>query len=215
MSVITCVVILVMFLKTLFNNFHVINSDAVEVKNNWKTIALYATWMEMLHYTDVIMTTMASQITSLTVVYSTVYSDADQRKHQRSASLAFVRGIHRDRWKCFHLMTSSCEWNRFTACNTNCNQALFWYCFMNFTSDNCAANITQVKFMMTSSNGKVFRVSDHLCGEFTGQWRRALMLSLICTWINVWVNNREAGDLRRYRAHYDVTVMLSTFTCND
>ena len=47
------------------------------------------------HYIDVIMTTMASQITSLTVVYSTVYSDVDQRKHQSSASLAFVRGIHR------------------------------------------------------------------------------------------------------------------------
>ena len=44
------------------------------------------------------MTTMASQITSLTVVYPTVYSDADQRKHQSSASLAFVWGIHRDRW---------------------------------------------------------------------------------------------------------------------
>ena len=49
------------------------------------------------HYDDVIMTTMASQITSLAVVYSIVYSDADQRKHQSSASLAFVRGIHRDR----------------------------------------------------------------------------------------------------------------------
>ena len=47
------------------------------------------------HYTDVIMSTMASQITSLTIVYSTVYSGADQRKHQSSASLAFVRGIHR------------------------------------------------------------------------------------------------------------------------
>ena len=47
------------------------------------------------HYDDVIMTTIASQITSLTSVYSTVYSDADQRKHQSSASLAFVRGIHR------------------------------------------------------------------------------------------------------------------------
>ena len=41
------------------------------------------------------MSAMASQITSLTIVYSTVYSGADQRKHQRSASLAFVRGIHR------------------------------------------------------------------------------------------------------------------------
>ena len=40
------------------------------------------------------MDTMASEITSLTIVYLTVYSDADQRKHQSSASLAFVRGIH-------------------------------------------------------------------------------------------------------------------------
>ena len=41
------------------------------------------------------MTTMASQITSLTLVYLTVYSGADQRKHQSSESPAFVRGIHR------------------------------------------------------------------------------------------------------------------------
>ena len=47
------------------------------------------------HYTDFIMTTMASQITSLTIVCSIFYSDADQRKHQSSASLAFVWGIHR------------------------------------------------------------------------------------------------------------------------
>ena len=40
-----------------------------------------------------------------------------------------------------------------------------------------------------------------------GQWRRALMLSFICAWINGWVNNREAGDLRRHRTHYDVTLM--------
>ena len=40
-----------------------------------------------------------------------------------------------------------------------------------------------------------------------GQWRGALLLSLICTWIHGWVNNREAGDLRRHHAHDDVTVM--------
>ena len=40
-----------------------------------------------------------------------------------------------------------------------------------------------------------------------GQWRGALMFSLICVWINGWVNNRKAGDLRRTNAHYDVTVM--------
>ena len=47
------------------------------------------------HYDDVIMGAIASQITSLTIVYSTVYSGLDQRKHQSSASLAFVWGIHR------------------------------------------------------------------------------------------------------------------------
>ena len=47
------------------------------------------------HYNDVIMSTMAPRVTSLTIVYSTVYSGVDQRKLQNSASLAFVRGIHR------------------------------------------------------------------------------------------------------------------------
>ena len=59
--------------------------------------------------------------------------------------------------------------------------------------------------MMTSSNGNIFRVTGHLCvnspvpGEFPhkGQWRGALMFSLICVWINDWVNKR---------GHYDVNV---------
>ena len=50
---------------------------------------------KMCHYNDVIKGAIASEITSLMIVYSTVYPDADQRKHQSSASLAFVRGIHR------------------------------------------------------------------------------------------------------------------------
>ena len=66
--------------------------------------------------------------------------------------------------------------------------------------------------MLTSSNGNIFRVAGPLCGEFTGgespspvksphkgQWRAAFMFSLICAWINGWVNNCEAGDLRRQR----------------
>ena len=40
-----------------------------------------------------------------------------------------------------------------------------------------------------------------------GQWRGALVFSLICAWINSWVSNREAGDLRCHHAHYDVIVM--------
>ena len=78
----------------------------------------------VLYYSDVIMSGMASQISSLTIVYSTVHSSgADQRKHQSSVSQVFVRWIPRDRWinrwpvnsphkglvtrKIFHLMTSS------------------------------------------------------------------------------------------------------------
>ena len=69
------------------------------------------------HNSDVIKSLMACQITSIMIVYWTVYSGPDLRKHQSSASLAFVRGIHR--WpvnsphkrplirKIFHLMTSS------------------------------------------------------------------------------------------------------------
>ena len=72
----------------------------------------------MAHYSDIIMSTMAAQITTLTIVYSTVYSGGDQRKYRSSARLAFFRGNHRWpvnsphtkgqlRGKRFHLMTSS------------------------------------------------------------------------------------------------------------
>ena len=88
-----------------------------------------------LHYNDVIMGAIASYITSLTIVCSTVYSSAGQRKHQSSASLAFVRGNH---WgpvnsphKCFHLMTSSCIRRvvcRLIRCNiTSCLLRLMWH----------------------------------------------------------------------------------------
>ena len=89
----------------------------------------------LLHYDDVKMTTTASQITNLTVVYSTVYSDADQRKYQSSASLAIVWGIHRSRWiprtkgqlrrKCFHLMTSSCKYSR-TCCTCGVSEMIYF-----------------------------------------------------------------------------------------
>ena len=79
------------------------------------------------------------------------------------------------------------------------------------TISTCWLNI---HCMMTSSNGDIFCVTGHLCGEFTGpQWiprtkaSDAELFSLICVWINNCVNNREAGDLRRYRTHYDVIIM--------
>ena len=78
----------------------------------------------LYHNSDVIMGAIASKITSLAIVYSTVYSDAVQRKHQSFMSLACVRGIHRSplnfrtngqwRGRCLHLMTSSCHMILFT-----------------------------------------------------------------------------------------------------
>ena len=61
----------------------------------WPSESMKLTQFVSNHYNDVIMSTTASQITSLTIVYSAIYSRADQIKHQSSASLAFVRGIHR------------------------------------------------------------------------------------------------------------------------
>ena len=92
--------------------------------HDWKLLwpdswCIERTYQFASHYNDVIMSAMASQITSPTIVYSTAYSGTDQRKYQSSAQLAFVRGIHLSpvnsphKWpvtrKCFHLMTSSCR----------------------------------------------------------------------------------------------------------
>ena len=61
---------------------------------------------------------------------------------------------------------------------------------------------------LCAGNSPVPVNSPHKC-----QWRWALMFPLICVWINDWVNNREAGDLRRHRGHYDVTVTRRIITC--
>ena len=68
--------------------------------------------------------------------------------------------------------------------------------------------------IMTSSDGNIFRVTDHLHGELTchrliprtkASDAELWCFFLICVWVNGWINNRDAGNLRRHRAHYDVT----------
>ena len=100
--------------------------------------------MESYHYSEVIMSTLAFQTTGVSIVYSTVCSGVDQRKHQSSASLAI-----------------------------------------------CAGN-------------------SQVAGEFPAQRpvTRSFDVFFICAWINVWVNKRLAGDLRRQHAHFDVNVMF-------
>ena len=126
-------------------------------------------------------------------VYSGFCSSTHQRKHQSSASLASVRGIH---WwpvdsphiggKSFHSMTSLCVWLNNLAIH---DDVIKWKYFPRYWPFVLGIHRSPVN-------------SPH-----KGQWLGALMFSLICVWINGWANNREAGDLRRYRAHYDVTVM--------
>ena len=82
-----------------FKSIHVNKSGSWQVTHHYLNLFIDT---KMLHhvsasqpYCDVIMGAVASQISSLTIVYSTAYSDADERKHQSSASLAIARGIHR------------------------------------------------------------------------------------------------------------------------
>ena len=87
-----------------------------------------------------------------------------------------------------------------------------------YSSYSVTVVINPSQYMMTSSNGNIFRGTGPIWREFTGhrwipltkvsnaEWHGALMFSL--NWINSWVNNRESGDLRRHWAYYDVTVML-------
>ena len=76
--------------------------------------------------------------------------------------------------------------------------------------DNIYKNSQYKFFSLQVMNPKFMQCSSWWCHHIPvnsphkGQWCGALMLSLICVWINGWVNNRNAGDLKPYRAHYDV-----------
>ena len=109
-----------------------------------------------MHYSDVIMSGMTSQIISVSIVYSIVCSGADQRKHQSSAALAFVRGIHRwplhsrtkGQWrgKCYHLMTSS--WNTVTGNMSDfiCCRVSFCFGYMNSVLVTLGSIIFRLRF---------------------------------------------------------------------
>ena len=78
----------------------------------------------------------------------------------------------------------------------------------------CMQHVCACICMVTSLNGNIFRVTGLLLGESSGHWRIPLTKTsdaehwfFICAWTNGWANNRDAGDLRHHRAHYDVTVI--------
>ena len=93
-------------------------------------------------------------------------------------------------------------------------RGLFWCLFPDWRSNK----VTWWRHQMETFSALLALCvgNSPVTGEFPhkGQWREALIFSLICVWINRWVNNREAGDLRCYCAHYEVTVM-PTHQCMD
>ena len=141
--------------------------------------------LNVVHYIDVIRTTMATQITSLTVFYSIVYSGADQRNIKAL--------LHRP--LCGKLTL-------YIACEDLLY--IFILCF----------------YMITSSNGNLFRATGPLCGELYGRWwilrTKATEAELWCfflsaPWMNGWLNNCEVGDLRCHRAYYDIIEMCNGY----
>ena len=121
----------------------------------------------ILYHSDFIIGAMVSQIIGLSVACLTFCSGADQRKHQSSVSLAFVRGIHR--WQV----------NSPQRASNASNLSIWWrHHDHDYIAQNLLRNThwrnnalhTHIS-MMTSSNGKNFRVTRLLCGEFTGERR--------------------------------------------
>ena len=133
------------------------------------------------------MDTIASQITSLTSVYSAVYSDPDQRKHQSSASLAFVRGIHRGPVNSPHKWPVTRKMFPFD------DVIMQWY------------DLVHAHIMTISWHKHAFHITGSLWGNPTDikdpQKCGVFTISLILARINCWGNSRVADDLIHRDAH--------------
>ena len=145
------------------------------------------------------MNAMASQITGVSMVCSTVRSGADQRKHESSASLAFEIGIH--------------QWPMDSTHKGPVTRKMFP--FGDGLHDHVKTGPMATLFVGTISlmdfHGNSVLMEISFCSH-KGRWRGTLIFSLICAWTNGWINNRDAGDLRRHRAYYNVVVMTSILT---
>ena len=171
------------------------------------------------------MSAMASEIIGITIVYSTVCSGAYQRKHQSSGSLAFVRGLYR--WpvnsshkgpvkrKMFPFDDVIISWcllyGQGLTKHHSCRDIEKLICMTWLHTHAVASMMVQwwrhqmddvIKWKHFPRYWPFVRGihRSQVNSPHKGQWRGSLMFSLICTWINGWVNHREAGDLRRHRA---------------
>ena len=211
--------------------------------------------ISFLHYSEVVMGAIAFQITSLAIVYLMVYSGADQRKHQSSASLIFVWGIHRwpmnspHKWPVtrqmfpfddvimkfglytawshfletpgfrlqpFREISHGWSWRQelsYASVTSNYRLCTFPHHCLCFWSVSAAGPWWRHQMETFSALLGFCAGNSPVTGEFPAQRPDTRSFDVFfhlhpCN--NGWVNNREAGDLRRPRAHYDVIVMSAS-----
>ena len=138
------------------------------------------------HYGDVIMGAIAFQITSLTIVYSTVYSDADQRKHQSSSSLALVRGIHRPAQMASNAENVSIRWRHRDGYNSCTQSTQSNYC-------NCFKLLQNSTYLRSSQDDYTdLSTIKHTCKEkqnisFFQEISKNSWKILVCFWNDMYI----------------------------
>ena len=128
------------------------------------------------HYNDVIMGAIASRITSLTIVYSTVYSGEDQRKHQTPRHWPLWGGFSGDRWisrtkgqwrgKCFHLMTSS--WGSWLESSTWSNSFMIGIYRATYFHVSSTQKVQSICLLHTINERLVCSLLDGYCQDICG-----------------------------------------------
>ena len=125
---------------------------------------------------------MASQITSLTIVYSTVYSGADKRKHQSSTSLTFVRGIHRSPVNSPYKKASNAE------------NVSIWWCHHAPAFTACQAGWGINTFNLICQSQPLTESQDHVYGKKRVQWYIANQNTDIKEWLSLWQKEWLGGS---------------------
>ena len=205
-----------------------INLEGKEM-TNMQCKTLFVRVLRKSHYTDVIMSVMASQITSLTIVYLTVYPRRRSKKNQSSASLAFVRGIHRSPVNSPHkgpVTRKMFPFDGVIMVEIHVNMTIQSWLLIGWqhsqksvrhhvsqeirrTTATSLARYEKTKIHQTWCYGVLFfRVTGPLWGHspVIGGFRAqrvsklSFLSALIWAWTNCWTNNRVSSGLRRHYA---------------
>ena len=151
---------------------------------------------------------MASQITSQNIVYSTVYSDVDQCKHQSPASLASVRGIHRRSVNSLHKWPVTRKMFPFDDIITN-----FYVDIRTGPYSDCRLYILIILFMITSWHRDAFRITEPLCHPSTMDSPTVIDdfgVSFLLRWKGCWTNSLIAEDWKFLNVH---VMLFQHYSC--